>query len=85
MQHAKYFNMHELPILPFLKGMQHDVIRGAEPWGLPLNLKIMPEYFRDLGYKTHMIGKVRPTPKEKYYKNILFTFSSQDNPTTSTG
>lgn len=38
--------------------MQRDAIRPAEPRGLSLDLKIMPEYFRDLGYQTHMIGKV---------------------------
>lgn len=42
---------------PFRIGMQYSVILPSEPWGLPLDVKIMPEYFRDLGYKTHMVGK----------------------------
>mgnify|MGYP006412321349 FL=1 len=29
----------------------------ADDTGLPLDLKIMPQYFKDLGYQTHMIGK----------------------------
>ncbi|XP_042144456.1 arylsulfatase I-like [Ixodes scapularis] len=38
-------------------GMQHSVIKPAEPWALPLNYTLMPDYFRCLGYKTHMVGK----------------------------
>ncbi|KAM7299826.1 arylsulfatase B [Ixodes scapularis] len=41
----------------FLKGLQHGVLLAAEPNGLPLEFKIMPEYFKDLGYETHLIGK----------------------------
>ncbi|EEC06521.1 arylsulfatase B, putative, partial [Ixodes scapularis] len=37
--------------------MQHSVIKPAEPWALPLDYTLMPEYFRRLGYKTHMVGK----------------------------
>ena len=29
----------------------------SDDTGLPLDLKIMPQYFKDLGYKTHMVGK----------------------------
>lgn len=42
---------------PIHTGMQHGVIYGAEPRGLPLSEKIMPQYFKDLGYKTHLVGK----------------------------
>ncbi|XP_075534046.1 arylsulfatase B-like [Dermacentor variabilis] len=36
---------------------QNDEIKNSEPWGLPLKFKILPEYFKDLGYTTHAIGK----------------------------
>ncbi|XP_055355338.1 arylsulfatase J-like isoform X2 [Paramacrobiotus metropolitanus] len=32
-------------------------IKPGEPWGLPLQHKLLPEYMRQLGYSTHMIGK----------------------------
>lgn len=35
---------------PIHTGMQHAVLYGAEPRGLPLNEKILPEYLRDLGF-----------------------------------
>ena len=38
--------------------MQHGVIRGAEPTGVPLTNKMMPQFLRDdLGYATHAVGK----------------------------
>ncbi|XP_053985497.1 arylsulfatase B-like [Hylaeus volcanicus] len=42
---------------PIRIGMQGDGIRGGEPRGLPLNIKILPEYLRGLGYTTKLIGK----------------------------
>ena len=42
---------------PTSTGMQHFVIDSDEPWGLPLEEKIMPEYFKDAGYSTAMFGK----------------------------
>ncbi|XP_042144452.1 arylsulfatase B-like [Ixodes scapularis] len=42
---------------PFHIGMQHAVIIPAEPMALPLEYTLMPEHFRRLGYKTHMVGK----------------------------
>ena len=40
-------------------GLQHGVIYGSQPYGLPLSEKIMPQWFKDLGYATHIVGKVR--------------------------
>ncbi|XP_041783371.1 arylsulfatase B-like isoform X1 [Anopheles merus] len=42
---------------PINVGMQHYVIDSDEPWGLGLDQRIMPQYFRAAGYRTHMIGK----------------------------
>lgn len=44
-------------LYPIHTGMQQSVILPAEPWGLPLDVKLMPEYLRDLGYETHLVGK----------------------------
>ncbi|XP_063698187.1 arylsulfatase B-like [Culicoides brevitarsis] len=42
---------------PIHTGLQHWVIDADEPWGLPLDRKIMPQYFADVGYETYMAGK----------------------------
>ena len=43
-----------------VSGLQHGVIYGSQPYGLPLSEKIMPQWLKDLGYSTHIVGKVRP-------------------------
>ena len=43
--------------LTFFLGMQGFPILAAEPNGLPLEHKILPEYLQDMGYRTHAIGK----------------------------
>ncbi|KPJ16230.1 Arylsulfatase I [Papilio machaon] len=40
-----------------IQRMQHGVIYGTEPRGLPLSEKLLPEYLRELGYRTHLVGK----------------------------
>ncbi|GFN78880.1 arylsulfatase [Plakobranchus ocellatus] len=42
---------------PIHTGLQHYVIIGSEPYGLPLSVKTMPQHLKDLGYSTHMVGK----------------------------
>ncbi|XP_031839749.1 arylsulfatase B [Nomia melanderi] len=42
---------------PINIGMQHGVLKCAEPRGLPLREKLLPEYLRELGYNTHIVGK----------------------------
>lgn len=37
--------------------MQHLVIFEAEPRGLPLGERLLPEYLRHQGYRTHAVGK----------------------------
>ncbi|CAN0405683.1 unnamed protein product, partial [Ectocarpus sp. 8 AP-2014] len=39
-------------------GMQYNVpINPGEPWGVPLSEKMLPEYFKEAGYGTHLVGK----------------------------
>lgn len=52
---------------PIHTGMQHYVIVQDEPWGLPLDRKLMPEYFKDAGYETYMVGKWHLGFHEKRY------------------
>lgn len=54
-------------LYPIRTGMQHWVIRSAEPWGLPLELKLLPEHLKDLGYSTHLVGKWHLGYFEKEY------------------
>lgn len=42
---------------PIHTGLQHSVIQGEEPYGLPLKYEILPQYLKRLGYSTHAIGK----------------------------
>ncbi|KAH8375397.1 hypothetical protein KR200_005104 [Drosophila serrata] len=42
---------------PIHTGMQHTVLYAAEPRGLPLKEKILPQYLNDLGYASHIAGK----------------------------
>lgn len=44
------------PVKPFL-GNQGNVLWYHEPHGVPLRFRFLPEYLRNLGYATHMVGK----------------------------
>ncbi|XP_077534706.1 arylsulfatase J-like [Haemaphysalis longicornis] len=44
-------------LYPIHTGTQHGVIYPAEPWGLPLEHKLLPQHLKDLGYETHIVGK----------------------------
>jgi arylsulfatase A-like enzyme len=41
---------------PIHSGTQNYVILTPSPWGLPLNLKLMPQYLKDYNYATHAVG-----------------------------
>ena len=51
-----FYKYNSLKLLIYI-GMQGDGIRGGEPRGLQLDVKILPEYLRGLGYTTKLIGK----------------------------
>ncbi|GFO20218.1 arylsulfatase j-like [Plakobranchus ocellatus] len=41
--------------------MQHSVLMGTQPDGLPLSETLLPQYLNKLGYRSHMVGKVKKT------------------------
>ncbi|GFS05555.1 arylsulfatase [Elysia marginata] len=42
---------------PIHTGLQHYVIAGTQPYGLPLSVTTLPQHLKALGYNTHMVGK----------------------------
>eukprot|EP01083_Nonionella_stella_P068858 183142_1 len=42
---------------PIHTGLQHSVISPPSPYGLPLNLTLLPQDLKRAGYTNHMIGK----------------------------
>ncbi|KAH9492409.1 hypothetical protein Btru_051041 [Bulinus truncatus] len=42
---------------PIHTGMQSGVIVGSQPYGLPLNETLLPQYLNPLGYRSHIVGK----------------------------
>ena len=44
---------------PIRDGLQEAVINPAAPYGLPLNVTILPQELQRAGYATHMIGYVQ--------------------------
>jgi len=50
-------NSHNKNSLIF-SGLFHGVIRPEEPYGVSLDEKILPQYMQEMGYATHIVGKV---------------------------
>ncbi|XP_053641993.2 arylsulfatase B isoform X2 [Cherax quadricarinatus] len=42
---------------PFTIGRQNSILQHAEPVGLDLQLKLLPQALKDVGYQTHAVGK----------------------------
>ncbi len=45
-------------IYPVHTGMQYGILTSNDPWGLPTEYKLLPEYLKAAGnYTTHLVGK----------------------------
>ena len=56
--------------------MYHYTIAGPSPYGLSTKLKLMPQYLKDLNYRTHMIGKWHLGFFKKTYTPLYRGFDS---------
>lgn len=56
--------------------MQHGVLYGAEPRGLPLTEKLLPEYLKPLGYSNHIVGKWHLGSYKRAYTPLMRGFES---------
>ncbi|XP_029177436.1 arylsulfatase B-like [Nylanderia fulva] len=68
---------------PIRLGMQGEGIQGGEPRGIPLNVRLLPEYLRGLGYTTKLIGKwhlgyytLQHTPLHRGFDSFLGFYNS---------
>ncbi|XP_030767235.1 arylsulfatase I [Sitophilus oryzae] len=61
---------------PIHTGMQHTVLFGAEPRGLPLSEKILPQYLEELGYVNRIVGKWHLGSWKKEYTPLYRGFHS---------
>lgn len=50
-------------------GIQHFVIFAAQPYGLPLKEVTIAQYLKNLGYKTHAVGKVSSLRSMQYLQS----------------
>ncbi|MCZ0954139.1 MAG: arylsulfatase [Rhodospirillaceae bacterium] len=60
-------------------GINTGMLGPSNPWyprGLPVDEKLMPEYFREAGYRTHALGKWHLGPNEPQYHPMKHGFES---------
>lgn len=76
---------------PIHTGMQHDVIYSAYPYAFPLQYKLMPQFFKHLGYDTHAVGKwhlghmtVDHTPTKRGFDSFYGYYSGHQGYTDHT-
>ncbi|XP_060530121.1 arylsulfatase I-like [Cylas formicarius] len=61
---------------PIHTGMQHTVLYGSEPRGLPLTEKILPQHLEELGYVNRIVGKWHLGSWKKEYTPLYRGFVS---------
>ncbi|KAB7502707.1 Arylsulfatase J [Armadillidium nasatum] len=61
---------------PIHTGLQHLVIRGTDPYGLPLNFTLFPQVLKGLGYTTRLVGKWHAGNFRKEYTPTFRGFDS---------
>ena len=52
--------------------MFHGVIKPEEPYGVSLDEKMLPQYLQEMGYATHIVGKVIKTDLNYFLIDIFF-------------
>ena len=60
-------------------GLNTGMLAPTNPWyphGLPVDEKLLPEYFREAGYRTHAVGKWHLGPNEPQYHPMNHGFDS---------
>ena len=55
-------------------GLQHFVLGVADRHGLDPGVKILPEYLKEAGYATHMVGKVSIKQRNVRFMDCFMTY-----------
>ena len=61
---------------PIHSSTQNYVILTAEPRGFPLDIRLLPEYLKPFGYKSHLVGKWHLGFYKKVYTPAFRGFDS---------